>query len=261
MVRFREFALQTNAFYLSATYGLTSRLDVNLLMPLLLTMLSSRQTATTQALGSLPPGPRQQGQSFGLGDVQFRSKYMLLDAERWALATLLWLRAPTGDEKDFHGLGDWTVRPELAFSIEQETLGEQSFGVQANLGVDIDASQLPRTRVLYGVGLSYRVLPRFTANLELVGASQIAANTRSQFVSGVAPPALGLENFPGIAVSPAAGGTNITQRIPRQDVVELAPGMKWQHNRTVVFASVLIPLTNDGARAAAIPVVGFDLRF
>jgi hypothetical protein len=258
-IHFQQFDLRTHAFYISATYGLTQRWDFNVLFPLLFTTLSLQKTITNQAFGRSTEPP-ESGAVVGIGDVQIRSKYMISDGGWWSTAVLVSLRAPTGDVNNFQGLGDWTVRPGLAFSTDRVRFAPR-FSTAANLSVDIDASDLARTRVLYGVSLSYRALSWITVNLELLGASQVADDLRSDFLPGISPGGFELGQFPDITVTPTPGGVQITQRIPRQDLVDIAPGLKCQYRQAVLFASVLVPLTADGVRAPAIPLVGLDLRF
>src|SRR5262249_51259107 len=105
-VSFQKFDLTAFGWYLSSTYGVTNRMDVNVLLPLFYTHLSVRRTDDFRVLGGQEMVSGSEG-AFGVGDLQLRAKY-LLGGERLRNAVGFALRIPTGNQDDFQSIGDVT---------------------------------------------------------------------------------------------------------------------------------------------------------
>jgi hypothetical protein len=116
------------------TYGLLDRLDLGIMLPLVHTSMHGRSTAQIIPFGTLPTGAAHffagtpenpvlastqvvQGSATGIGDLAVRTKVNMLDRERAAVALLADVRFPTGDEDNFLGIGDWSVRGIGVFSM------------------------------------------------------------------------------------------------------------------------------------------------
>ncbi len=265
---FDDFAVRANGGTVSATYGVTDALDVNVLLPLLQTALDVE--ATTQNFtvnladhSVTPDQPRHvslHADAFGVGDLLLRAKYHLVHAAEGDMATGLSLRVPTGSEGDFRGLGDWTVTPVLLFS---RALGAHD--VHGNVGFEFDADKIERSRVQYGIGVTLQPLERLAVLLDVVGSSGIAPDNFTQ--DGVA---LAGSRFDGpfqTRVAVAGSGAVVApvhfdSLVPRTDVLDLAAGFKVSvTDRALAFLGVLVPLTSDGLRAAVVPTGGLEYTF
>ncbi|MGH6634875.1 MAG: transporter [Gammaproteobacteria bacterium] len=134
---FDTFDLESSVLSLYATYGVTSRWDVNVLLPIVFTSLdvSARAVINNTAINPFtglpthlfPDGTNVQRKTVdddavGVGDLLLRTKYHFLSSNGLNLASGLGLRLPTGDEDDFQGLDDFVVTPFLAASQEYGAL-------------------------------------------------------------------------------------------------------------------------------------------
>jgi hypothetical protein len=265
---FDDFAIRLNGASVSATYGLTDAWDLNLLVPLLHTQLDVR--ATTQnvtrdlVVGSVVRDPARHVSlhdgAFGVGDLLLRSKYGLGRRLGVDAAVGLVLRVPTGNEENFQGLGDWTVTPLLVLS--------RSFGqydVHANAGVQVNADDLQRTRVRYGIGATLQPLERVAFLLDFIGSSGVAEDTFGQTGR-----ALGGSRFDGpfqteTAVarpSPGVSPVRFSSAVPRTDILDLAVGVKSSLAPHLIgFVTAIVPVTSDGLRADVIPTGGIEYTF
>ncbi|MFL5495377.1 MAG: hypothetical protein ACJ8DC_13420 [Gemmatimonadales bacterium] len=119
--------LDVDVASLFATYGLLDRIDLGLIVPVVHTSLAAHSIAQIIPFGGLPTGATHflagtaedpvlsttqvvAGSATGIGDIAGRLKVNLLDRNRAAVALLADVRAPTGDEKDFLGTGEWAFR-------------------------------------------------------------------------------------------------------------------------------------------------------
>lgn len=238
---------------LYATYGITDRWDVNVLLPIVFTSLDVRaRTVLSDIVGRrvhlFPDGTNVQtstvdDDSTGVGDLLLRTKYHFLSSNGFNLASGLALRIPTGDEDDFQGLDDVVLTPYLALSQEW---GRFDFHFQA--GFDVNADDTERSRARYGIGLTTQLIERLAFLIDVIGSSGLTEQDISVTV-------------PVISGSVVSGSETITQGL-RTDIVDLAIGFKAAFTQSVVgFASVFIPLNDDGLRADAVPAAGLEVSF
>ena len=236
---FDEFDLESHVLSLYATYGITDRWDVNVLLPIVFTSLDVSARAvlnnefSTPAFGVpfhlFPDGTNVDTRhidddSTGVGDLLLRTKYHFLSSNGFNLASGLALRIPTGDEDDFQGLDDVVLTPYLALSQEW---GRFDFHFQA--GFDVNADDTERSRARYGIGVTTQLIERLAFLIDVIGSS----NLTEQDIS-VTVPVISGDNL--------AGSRTITQGL-RTDIVDLSIGFKAAFTQSVVgFASVFIPL-------------------
>lgn len=250
---FDKFDLESHVLSLYATYGITDRWDVNVLLPIIFTFLDVSARAvlnntTGRPVHVFPGGTTVRTRSIdddatGVGDLVLRTKYHFLSSNGFNLASGLSLRLPTGDEDDFQGLGDVVVTPYLTVSQEY---GRFDFHLQA--GVDINADNTERSRVRYGAGVTVQLIERVAFLLDIIGSSNIT----DQDISVMVPVIFG---------SQEVGTQTITQGL-RTDIVDLSVGFKAALAQSVVgFASVFVPLNDDGLRADVVPTAGLEVSF
>ncbi|MGH8602022.1 MAG: transporter [Gammaproteobacteria bacterium] len=255
---FDTFDLESSVLSLYATYGVTNRWDVNVLLPIVFTSLdvSARAVLNNASINPFtglpthlfPDGTNVQQRTVdddavGVGDVLLRTKYHFLGSNGLNLASGLGLRLPTGDEDDFQGLDDFVVTPFLAASQEY---GRFDFHLQA--GVDINADDTERSRVRYGAGVTVQLIEQAAFLLDIIGSSNITDQDISVSV-------------PVIEGSVETGRTTLTREL-RTDIVDFSVGFKAALTQSVIgFANVFVPLNDDGLRADAVPSMGLEVSF
>ena len=161
--------LSTNTVAFFANYGVTSRLDVAVAVPIVSVDMNASIDATVLRLATGDTGPSSaihvfsngtESQTFsdaakatGIGDVILRAKYRFLDVAGGGLAAALDLRLPSGDQANLLGTG--ATQGKVAI-IASGTHGifEPHVNIGKHLHRQIDLSVLqPRERVrLHGRG-------------------------------------------------------------------------------------------------------------
>jgi hypothetical protein len=126
--------LDVDVASLFVTYGLLDQVDVGLVLPLVHTSLAAHSVAQLVPFGTLATGATHflggssqdpvlsttqivDGSATGIGDLAGRMKVKLFQRNRAAVAVLADVRAPTADEKDFLGTGEWAFRGFGIFSL------------------------------------------------------------------------------------------------------------------------------------------------
>lgn len=259
-----HFSLASHVFSLSATYGVTNRWDVNVVLPVVDTILDldgtvGARTQTGEQVFQNTDRVRFQdyfdNESTGLGDLLLRTKYRFRDDhEGPALASELALRLPTGDPENFHGLGDVIVSPTLVVSH-----GIGPHNVHGHLGVELNADDLQRTRARYGIGAVVQPLSRLAVVVDVLGSSSFTDDTFTIPTRGAIVPAFNL--FPNDFVAGERSDA-IVAFVPRSDVVDVSVGLKVRlFGSVVAFVNVIVPATRDSLRADVIPAAGLDATF
>jgi hypothetical protein len=247
---FPKFTLRSHAFYFSSSYGLTDRWDVNLLVPVFHTEFEVDETLITQ---DGPQAVRVNEERIGIGDIQLRTKYRMLEQGDFRMAGGLSLILPSGEEEDFQGLGDTRVVPTLVASFARAR-----FDVHGSAGVEFNGAEIDRTRARYGVGASYGILERLTVLVDVIGTSAFV--DEELLVTRLAPGADAgeLSAVEGVEID----GRDVFAVVERNDIVDLSVGLKANPWRSLVlFASAIVPITQDGIRADVIPSAGFNYSF
>ena len=254
----QDFSLESHITSVSATFGLTDAWDVNVLVPIVQTSLQLDGTSAAIAqVGTVRSQVTQfvslEDSALGLGDVLVRSKLRVVDAHLAKVAFALAIRTPTGNPKDFQGLGDTIVTPSVIVS--------RAFGrhdVHLSFGVDYNADDLQRTRARYAAGVSLQPWERLAFLFDVIGSSSF---TDDVFTF---PAAVGSINqlFGNDALIRSVTRTTVTAFVPRSDVVDFAFGIKTNPVGTLVgYVTALVPITNDGLRAEVIPAAGVEWTF
>lgn len=232
-IRTRKLAFRSQVFSVSGTYGITDRWDVNLLLPVFVSTLQLNGTSVLLVPGARPFSNTfvARGTAGGLGDVLLRTKVRLGDRLGLQLASEFTLRVPTGNPDDFQGLGDVTLTPTF---IAQRAFGPHL--VQANLGVEVDASDVTQSRIRYAVGTSVRLVGRVSLLAQVIGSSGFVDD---DFTQG-----------------------DVSGTVPRTDIVDAGAGIEIALTPSIfAYLGALVPLTEDGLRAAVVPTGRVVARF
>lgn len=220
---------------LSATYGLTDRLDAGLLLPYALVDMDVRSTARVieSAANTLFPhvhtfdgGPempndRAHGSSSGLGDVVFRAKYQVSKSEKMQIAAAALVQLGTGDADNFLGTGEMALRPFLVFS---RTLG-RNITPHLNVGYEFNLDRNERSALEYALGFD-------------------AGNSRYTFAGEL----LGSHESDGDGIG--------------DDIVDTAWGLKWNpRGRLLVGLNTRFPLNDAGLRSNVTSTLNLEYEF
>jgi hypothetical protein len=232
-IRTRTVTFRSQLLSLSGTYGISDRWNVNLLLPIFVTTLKLSGTSAllVPGAGSFVNQFSENDTKPGVGDILLRTKYRLPDWLGFQLASEFTLRLPSGNPDNFQGLGDVTLTPLL---VVQRAFGPHV--VQANLGVEVDAGSVSQSRARYAIGATFRVLQQVTFQAHVVGNSGF---TSDHFTEG-----------------------DVSGVIPRTDVVDAVTGFEYAFTeRVFAYVGAIVPLTNDGLRAAVVPTGWVGARF
>jgi hypothetical protein len=230
-------------FALSATYGITPQLDVNLVVPVLHTSLDLAATGLAPDPRytdlALPDGrsftvePSDSADATGIGDLLVRAKYLVHQETPVDVALILGIALPSGDPDDFQGSGTTRVQPALVLS----RVFAERFEPFLNAGVDVNADYVDRSVVRWAVGGSADVVAGLTAVIAFLGRNELGAQ---------APP----------------NPLPFFFQVERNDLYDAAIGVRWRFTENaLVSADVLVPLNRDGLRTDAIPVVNVEYAF
>ena len=251
----RGFTLTSTVMYFSATYGVDDRTDVNILLPVYSTVMAGKRRFSV--LGQPGGFESLDANTFGPGDLLLRAKRRFWERGALDVAAGFTLHLPSGNEENFQGLGDVILTP----SIVASWIGP-AVEVYGNVGIDVNADDLQRSGVRYGIGVSWAPLERLTLLLDLIGWDGFSVDTLSFF-----EPDRRLVSIRGqfglpLRAEAVGNGTEFTTSLDRLDLVDLAVGFKVQiFGNLICFASAIVPLTQDGVRANVIPAAGIQYGF
>ena len=175
-----------------ANFGLASRLDVSLAVPIISTDLRVSSTATIRRIGTTDPRAhffgagngdygvtkqfQRSGSATGIGDIQLRVKGKAAEWGSSGLAFVLDTRVPTGDEENFLGSGAFGLKPMLIFSSSHPVVsfhlnaayqwnGDSLLAGNVQAGEKADMPD----QVLYSAGLSFAVAKQLTVVGDFLG--------------------------------------------------------------------------------------------
>lgn len=225
---------------LAATYGLTDRLDVGILVPIVHVDMDVRARAELLPSEENPfpdvhnftggpedPVDRASGDAIGIGDIVLRAKYHLVKSDIVDFAGALLVKLATGDEDDFLGTGTTTLRPFLILSrtFDKFPLPSLSVTPHLNVGFEFNVDRSDQSSVEYVVGFDIGT-KRFIVAAELIGSHE-----------------------------PDGDGIG-------DNILNAAVGLKWNpFKRFVLAGNVQVPLNYDGLRSYVIPTVGVEYSF
>jgi hypothetical protein len=268
----------TVAFF--GTYGVTSRWDIGLVVPLVRVDLDASVKATILRLATQTTplnhtfeagNPlatektfQQGGSATGLGDVLVRSKYQLVQFAGGGLAGAVDVRLPTGDQENLLGAGTQVKM----FAIASGAVGR--FAPHVNLGyttaggtiealgllADVGADDSFSDELNYAVGTEFTAHPRLTIIGDVIGRSLRDAGhleLRSKSFDYLREGSTVVQTAQFDEFEPTAGHLHLTLG---------TVGLKFNPvGDVLVSGSVLFPLTDAGLRSRLTTVFGLDYAF
>jgi hypothetical protein len=243
------------------TYGISNRIDIGVVLPLVKTSLRGTSTATLIPFGDNDPPPHffagtednpiltasrfVEGSSSGLGDVSARVKVNLRDAQPVSLAVLAEGRFPTGSEEDLRGSGAVALR---GLGILSARLGD--FSPHANIGYQYRGRDLDPDVFLLTAGFDQL----------LSSWATLAADLITEFPVGTTDIPV-----PGDVLLEAPFRRTVrTSTIPdrRDDIINASLGLKFTFPRAItIVTNGAFPLNRGGMRPDVLWTLGAEYTF
>jgi hypothetical protein len=242
------------------TYGITDRVDVGVVLPIVSTSLRGEShaqvtpfggTTATHFFGGTPTNPELSatrlvsGEARGVGDVAVRLKGNLRQTGRALLSVLADARFATGSEDDLLGSGTFAVRGLAIFSAQ---VG--GFSPHVNVGYLYRRSEAQNDALLATAGFDHVLAPWATIAIDAVSELQVGQE-------GLRVPDPVIIDVPFRRVVRPALIPNT-----RDDVVNGSFGAKFlgAPGLTVVV-NTLWPLNRGGLRANVVWTAGIEYSF
>jgi hypothetical protein len=250
--------VRVNSLYM--TYGVTDRLDVGLVIPVVEAHFEGASRAEMQPFGGttashyfsgtstnpvLSAERQTRGSATGLGDVALRLKGNLRNTGNTSMGVLVDARFPTGSEKDLLGAGKFSGR---AMAIVASRFGD--FSPHINVGYLVRGGDEANDAVLGTLGFDHRLGSGITLAADLVSELQVGDSKLEL------PSVVHYEAPFRRTLNP----TDIPDR--RDDIVNGSFGFKIlaARNLTAVL-NTLFPLNRGGLRADLIYTAGLEYTF
>jgi hypothetical protein len=242
------------------TYGISDRVDLGVVLPVVSTSLLGQSEAqinpfgpppAVHFFGGTPDNPVLnaerfvQGSATGLGDVAARAKINLRESQPLSVAVLADVRFPTGSESDLLGSGSFGAR---GLAIVSARFG--SFAPHANLGYAYRGGQFQNDAVLATAGFDQLMAPWATLAVDVVSELQVGDSPLE------VPEQVVIEAPYRRVITP----TTIPSR--RDDLVNASLGIKLSTGAGItVIANGVWPLNRGGLRANVIWTLGGEYSF
>jgi hypothetical protein len=253
------------------SYGLGSRLDLSVAVPLVAVDLAARSQAQVQRVGTASSpathfyddgsggfGSLQtytsSGHASGIGDIVVRLKANPVHTESMALALGIDGRIPTGDEADLLGLGAFGFKPFAVLSLSQGRVAPHLNVAYLWNGKSVLAGDVATGRkedmpdqVQYAVGADIGVSKRLTLAFDYLGTYVIDS---PRLVREIFTAANG-QSFPQIGF--------VTESY---NLANGAAGLKFNPvGRLLIDFNVLFKLDSAGLRDKVTPLFGIEYAF
>lgn len=252
-----DMTLDVRAISVGATYGLTSRVDLGVVIPFVMADLVgtsqariiSNLTNTPHSFGT-QDNPTQtataaaDGSASGVGDISARMKVNVFQSSTSGFSLLGEVRLPTGDDENFLGSGETTVRAMGVYSTRRG-----NFTPHINGGVLYRTGDINATGVVVNAGFDQLLSPQFTLAIDLLGNLQMGESVE----------------FPTEAVFDVPAGQTVDlTNIPDTDdhILDLSVGGKFAASDNFrLIGNLFVPLNSGGLRSSLGWTAGLELDF
>jgi len=277
-----------NQFVVVATVGMTSRLDISLIVPITRVSVGAAVPQPTsnnyivsngsyfEAAG---PTSNNRGAASGIGDVEFGGKYALYVGEHTTLSAGSIFRTPSGAALNFLGSGAWGFNPFLAYSYLSNFSPHAKIGYQWNTASQLNnptyinpinsvTTSLCGTVVCqpnkplpggvqYDVGADWAAGKRFTVAADLIGNQYLNTYRIVTSPSSTCVLSTGSSGQCTLLIPPTTSLQSSSYSLS-----DLSTGVKWNPALSLVFsANLLTQLNNNGMRARPTPLLGIAYKF
>ena len=294
-------SLNVHQYTIYATYGITSRLDVSVAIPIL--NVQTTDTAdTTIHPNSVPPvdpvnfpggvfhafNPAtvpscpqlplttpclhatfsNSGTATGIGDVILRGKYEAYRGERLGVALGVDVRVPSGDAENFLGSGATGVKPFGVVSYSARVSPHAVVGYEVN-GNSILAGNFVSVSANTKGSIPNRFIYVVGADVAVTKRLTGAFDIYGQRLFGI--PQLSSSTFTDLGscndancdvLTPGTTHPNLTVAKTDYNITSASLGLKYRAFRHLVLTgNVLLKVDENGLRSKAIPLVGAAYSF
>lgn len=184
--------LTRNVYAFKGTYGITSRWDVGLVVPIVDVSASATATATLVgghdypidsffASGSNTESSHTSGNRTGIGDIALRTKYNFIQNNETLpdVSVLGQVTFPSGNVEDLLGAGSTDVLGELILS-KQIGLIAPHF----NLGYEQAIAGLNQDNLRYVAGADIHITNKLTGSMDMIGRKNFGGVNTADFAVG-----------------------------------------------------------------------------
>ena len=265
--------LTSSIFSAFLNYGVTDRLDVGIVVPVVTINMKATAQATIIRLATsdVPTIHTFEGgvdsktftdssRAQGLGDILLRGKFRFLDAPGGGMAAGIDVRLPTGDSEQLLGTGGTQVK--VAFI---GSMGQGPFSPHVNMGYTFSSSGGSAEALSvspnvsdefnYAAGFDTAIHPRLTVSADILGRVL-------RDIGRLVPTA---RQFPFVTAT-GTFGTGTFEEFSRRDgdmnLLVSVLGVRYNpRGNLLISAEVLVPVTKAGLRDKLTPVIGIDYSF
>jgi Putative MetA-pathway of phenol degradation len=274
------FQLKVHQFVGYFTYGLTSRVDVSVAVPILQVDLRDTfselfvhnpQSICTSGCPATPGNisGSNAGEATGVGDVVIAAKVNVWklrrnDRDHGGLSAGVEFRVPSGDAKNFLGSGAFGAKPFATFSYAGHFSPHVNVAYQFNGDTDLITKvnattgaltdgQLPN-RLIYSGGMDFSVFKKLTVNVDAIAQHVFDVQRATLLPAGTLLFSSGSNVTTGTpVVQPVTG--SYTQ-------VDASGGIKWNPFKAfLISGNISVKLNQAGLRARLVPLVGASYTF
>ncbi|MCJ7628006.1 MAG: hypothetical protein MUO50_06405 [Longimicrobiales bacterium] len=258
-------AFEARVANLFMTAGVTDRLDLGILIPVVQATISGFSDAEIMigegedpAAGFSFGGPTEdpklrersvvpQERATGLGDISIRGKYRFTEPEKaLGLAVLTDIRLPTGRDEDFLGSPGLWVQGLGVMTVDVGS----GFTPHANAGLALRSGEGQRNAAILAMGFDHLTSKRLTITGELLAQLPLGPNPliRKEIV---------IRNDLGSEISVP------TSNLPtlRDNILDGAVGARFRLWEIVAMGNVIVPLNDGGLRSKALWTFGLQASF
>ena len=274
--------LKIHQFTTFISFGLTSKIDVSLAIPIdnLRMAVSSDATIINNSASRvhifperLPDCPDPCRHSVfsnvrnvaGVGDLIFRVKGTAWKGERAALALGADLRVPTGDQLNFLGSGAFGVKPFIVWSYRYRISPHIFVGYETNgnsvLAGDVSTGKKDRlpSQLAYSAGADVWLTKWLSSTVDFVGQQvfQVRRTTLGTFHELGACQDSNCFTFD----APKTDAT-LLESTATYNSTNISAGLRVKlFNRALISGNVLVKLNDGGLRPKFVPLLGISYAF
>jgi hypothetical protein len=275
-------AFKVNQYVILATYGLTNKTDVSVIMPFERISIGTGPASignqyfvgpapTYAQLGIGPVNqPYVAGIASGIGDVLFNVKQVFVKGERLNASGGFLFRVPSGDALNYLGSGAYGFNPYavLSYQFKPWIAAHARIGYQWNTNTVLipegtttsGSSRLPGG-FQYALGADTKVVKNLTLAADFLG---------NQFLNSPAI-TLGTSNIPGYNLNLPS----VSKATESYTINDFSIGLKWSpfgsHKSAgggtsplqglLLYGNALFQMNDTGLRSDPVPLVGISYNF
>jgi hypothetical protein len=272
--------LKVHQFVGYITYGLASRVDVSVAVPLLRvdlrdtfneSFVHNPNSPCPTGCPSTPPNQSgsHAGEATGIGDVVLATKINVwklrrADKDHGGFSLGVEVRLPSGDSHNFLGSGAIGAKPFATLSYAGRVSPHFNIGYQFNGKTDLipvtsssngilQKGSLP-DRLIYSGGVDFALFKNLTVNVDGIAQHVFDAQRASLLPAGTQLFSSGTSIQTGIPVVQP-----VTASYDRADA---AGGLKWNPFKGLLLSgNVSVKLNQAGLRSRVVPLMGASLTF